>query len=89
MAVVRFQQTPNPNAGKFSAGRSVVAGRASRSFFSAAQAAGDPMAAALFQLEGVGSLFMVDDFVTVTKLPDADWQQLAPRVVAVMERALG
>jgi hypothetical protein len=37
----------------------------------------------------VGSLFMVDDFVTVTKLPDADWQQLAPRVVAVMERALG
>jgi hypothetical protein len=88
-ADVRFQQTPNPNAGKFSTGRAVVAGKASRSYYSAAQAAGDPLAERLFQLDGVASLFMVDDFVTVTKQPDAQWQVLAPRVVDVMQRALG
>ena len=45
--------------------------------------------AALFELEGVASLFMVDDFVTVIKTPDATWEKLVPEVQAVMERVLG
>jgi len=89
MASVRFQETPNPNAGKFTADRAVVEGRASRSYYSASQAAGDPLAEALFQIAGVASLFMVEDFVTVTKQPAAQWEQLAPRVVDTMQRSLG
>jgi len=85
---VRFQRTPNPNAGKFVVGRPVVEGRASRSWFSAAQAAGDPLAAALFAIPGVASLFMVEDFVTVTKAPEAEWDRLAPAVIATIEDAL-
>jgi hypothetical protein len=88
-ADIRFQTTPNPNAGKFSAGRPIVEGKASRSYYSAAQAAGDPLADLLFQVEGVASLFMVEDFVTVTKRPEAEWQLLAPRIVDIMQRALG
>ncbi|NJD10774.1 MAG: scaffolding protein [Gemmatimonadetes bacterium] len=88
-ADVRFQPTPNPNAGKFSVGRAVVEGKASRSWYSAAQAASDPLAAELFAVDGVASLFMVEDFVTVTKRPDAQWPQLAPRVIAALQRALG
>ena len=83
---VSFQPTPNPNAGKFSVGRSVVAGTSSKSWYNAQQAAGDPVAAELFQVEGVSSLFMVDDFVTVTKTPDAEWPELIPEVTAVLER---
>jgi hypothetical protein len=87
-AAIRFQHTPNPNAGKFTADRPVVPGKASKSYYSAAQAAADPLAAELFALAGVASLFMVEDFVTVTKEPDADWQLLAPRVIETMQRAL-
>lgn len=86
---IRFQATPNPNAGKFSADRRVVEGRASRSFYSAAQAEGDAVARALFALDGVASVFMADDFVTVTKQPQTAWDELTPRVIATLERALG
>ena len=85
---VTFNPTPNPNAGKFTVGRTIVDGKASRSFYTAEQAAADPIAAALFELDGVASIFMVEDFVTVTKQPDADWSDLIPRVTDTMERVL-
>jgi hypothetical protein len=85
---ISFQATPNPNAGKFTVGRRVVDGNTSRSFYSAEQAAAEPVAAALFDLEGVASIFMVEDFVTVTKEPDADWSELIPRVTSTLERVL-
>jgi hypothetical protein len=85
---VRFQPTPNPNAGKFTADRPVVAGKASKSYYSAAQATDDPVGRALFALPGVQSLFMVDDFVTVTKTPEADWGALIPRVEEAIAEAM-
>jgi len=88
MAEVRFQPTPNPNAGKFVAGRTIVEGKSSKSFHTAEQAAADPVASALFGLDGVSSVFMVEDFVTVTKQPDADWSELIPRVIDTMEQIL-
>lgn len=87
MAVV-FQRTPNPNAGKFVVGGPVVEGKASKSFYSAGQAAGTPVAEALFTLDGVVSLFMVEDFITVTKTPNADWSVLAPLVIRTIEASL-
>ena len=86
--MVRYQPTPNPNAGKFIASRKVVEGRASRSYFTKEQAASDPVAAALFELDGVASVFMVDDFVTVTKQAGADWSDLVPRVTDTLDRVL-
>ena len=38
----------------------------------------NPIAAALFRLDGVVSVFMVNDFVTVTKDPDTSWAELEP-----------
>jgi hypothetical protein len=88
-ANVRFQATPNPNAGKFIVNRKVLDGTASRSFYNADDAADHPLAAALFELEGVTSLFMVDDFVTVTKSPETEWATLIPEVQAAIEQAFG
>jgi hypothetical protein len=85
---VRFQPTPNPNAGKFTVNRKVVEGSASKSFYNADDAADHALASALFELEGVVSVFMVDDFVTVTKTPDASWELLVPSVQAAIERTL-
>lgn len=88
MAHIQFSATPNPNAGKFTADRKVLEGTGSKSFYSALQAAGDPIAEPIFALPGVASVFMVDDFVTVTKAVDADWQALVPAVIETLERVL-
>lgn len=85
---VRFQPTPNPNAGKFVTDREVVAGDASKSYFSREQAEGDRLAEALMGLEGVASLFMVEDFITVTKKPDAEWPALIPRIEEAIREKL-
>ena len=84
---VSFQPTPNPNAGKFTvAGGLPFAER--RSYDSAAAAEGDAIGAALLALPGVASVFMVGDFVTVTRHPEADWDELRPRVIEALEDAL-
>jgi hypothetical protein len=88
MSHVQYHPTPNPNAGKFTVGRKLVEGRASRSYFTREQAAADPVATALFALDGVASVFMVEDFVTVTKDGGADWSELVPQVSAALERVL-
>jgi hypothetical protein len=87
-ASVRYQPTPNPNAGKFTVDRALVEGDASRSYYSAGDATSDPLASALFALDGVASIFMVADFVTVTKQPDADWSVLVPDVITTIERSI-
>lgn len=86
---VRFQPTPNPNAGKFILNRKVLDGTSSRSFYNANDAADLPLASALFEVEGVVSLFMVDDFVTVTKAAESDWENLIPQVQTLIEQAFG
>jgi hypothetical protein len=86
---VTYRPTPNPNAGKFTLNRKLIEGASSKSFYNAEDAADHALAAALFELEGVVSLFMVDDFVTVTKEADSDWEKLVPEVQGVIERVLG
>lgn len=83
---IRVQQTPNPNAMKYVLPRRVVEGSGSRSFYSAGQAESDPLAAAVFMVPGVASVFMADDFVTVTKQTDAAWDDVTPAVVQALER---
>jgi len=86
---VTFSETPNPEAGKFTvAGRTLVEGRRGRTIDSAAAAEGDPLAARLLAEPGVRSVFIVADFVTVTKAPDAAWGELAPRVRAALREVL-
>lgn len=69
--------TPNPNAMKFTLDRP-VSQSGSRTFASAEEAAADPLAAGLFAVPGVKMVFFLNDFVTVTKQPDADWGALKP-----------
>jgi NFU1 iron-sulfur cluster scaffold homolog, mitochondrial len=77
---VDFQQTPNPNAGKFVVSQQVAPVGTSRSYYEADEAREDPVARALMRLTGIRSVFMVDDFITVTKTPAASWDELVPQV---------
>ena len=85
---IRFDETPNPQAGKFTVGRSLVEGRRGMTFDSPEAAAGNPVAARLLDEPGVRSVFIVADFVTVTKDPGATWADLAPRVQAALRQVL-
>ncbi len=69
--------TPNPDAVRFSLPFRLAAGFNVRS---AGAATAEPFAAAVFAAGGVASIFGVNDFVTITRIPGADW---APVVTAV------
>jgi len=78
---VTAEPTPNPNAMKFTVGQP-VGGPAT--YTSAADAA-DPTAADLLRIEGVVSVFMTADFVTLTKAPEADWASITPQATQILE----
>jgi hypothetical protein len=82
---VSTEPTPNPNAMKFTVGEP-VGGPAT---FSASGQVDDPTAAEILEIEGVVSVFMTADFVTVTKLPHADWEFITPQAVAALESRFG
>ena len=60
-------------------------------FPSAETASRSPLAERLFSVEGVAGVFLGDDFITVTKAEDKEWQVLKPSILgAIMEHyALG
>lgn len=84
---VRVEETPNPNARKLIADVPVHAGP-SRVLQSAKDAASIPVARALFGVPGVASVFIVRDFVTVTREPSAAWNELLPRATQAVKDAL-
>jgi hypothetical protein len=44
-----------------------------------------PLATQLLALDGVASLFMTADFVTISKTPDASWDTIQPEATAILE----
>lgn len=82
---VTVANTPNPNALKFTVGTQ-VGGPAT---FVAGRETDDPLASRLLGLDGVASVFLTADFVTISKLPGADWDALAPAAVEILEDHFG
>ena len=82
MATATPTTTPNPDATKFTLDVTLP----EMFNLSSAEEAGDnPFAAEVFAAGGVASVFGVNDFVTVTRTTDAEWE---PIVAAVQAAAL-
>ena len=82
---IQTEETPNPATLKFLPGRAVLPG-GSADYRSMEEAGRSPLAQALFAVEGVTGVFLADDFITVAKRDDRDWQLMKPGVLgAVME----
>ncbi len=79
MATVSPSPTPNPNAMKFTLDRKLPA---TMNFGSAEAAKGNAFAEAVFAVDGVVQVFGVNDFVTVTRRPGADWDPIVEAVRA-------
>lgn len=82
---IHAEPTPNPNALKF-----VVGGHFERPLtFVRGRPADHPAAAALLELPGVTSVFMTADFVTISKAPDAFWDEITPGARHILEEHFG
>jgi dihydroorotase-like cyclic amidohydrolase len=71
--------TPNPDATKFTLDATLPE---SFNVTSAAAAAGNPFAEEVFAAGGVVAVFGVNDFVTITREPGADWEPIVTAVQA-------
>lgn len=83
---IHIQITPNPNAVKINASQTIFEGPRSTSL-KVGDETEHPLAKALLQIEGVDNIFGINDFVTVSKLPEADWDDIIPQVEQVFEEA--
>jgi Fe-S cluster biogenesis protein NfuA len=85
---IQTEATPNPATLKFLPGQPVL-GSGAREFRDRADAeAASPLAARLFDVEGVRGVFLGADFISVTK-GEGEWQFLKPAVLgAIMEHYL-
>ncbi len=81
MATATPEPSPNPNALRFQLD---VTLDETLSFASAAEAEDNEFAREVFAAGGVASIFGVNDFVTVSRSPGADWD---PIVQAVQQAA--
>lgn len=82
---VRAEATPNPNALKFTTDKLIFEGTNSISVMP-----GDTSEHAilndLMQLEGVDNVFGYQNFITVNKQFDAEWDDLTGKVTEVFEK---
>ena len=80
MASASPSPSPNPNALRFQLDTTLPE---TLSFSSADDAVGNAFAEAVFAIEGVASIFGVNDFVTVTRSgPGVDWDPIVAAVQA-------
>ena len=83
MAHLRFDPTPNPNAYKVTVPSPFCNGS---KIISKPELATTPISKALIAVPGVTSLFFLNDFVTVSKRPEAQWDDILPLVKDALEK---
>ena len=79
LKVVRTRETPNPNALQFVI-NAVILDNGNISFANKEEAKDDKMAAALFEKPGIINVYVMENFITVTKDDKTSWVPLKDRV---------
>lgn len=80
---IQTEATPNPSTLKFIPEQTVMA-QGTANFNDKDAAARSPLAQRLFGVDGVDSIFLGSDFITVTKQEDKDWQVLKPMILEAL-----
>jgi len=81
---IRAEGTPNPNAVKFTSDKVIFEGTNSISVMPGDTSEYDILND-LMKLEGVDNVFGYQNFITVNKQFDVEWDQLVQKVIDVME----
>ncbi len=82
------ERTPNPNSLKWVLGQRLVEGSTTAHFQERPAPEVSPLAARLFEIDGVEVVFLASNFVTITKRADVEWTDLAQAVVDVIRACL-
>jgi NFU1 iron-sulfur cluster scaffold homolog, mitochondrial len=83
--VLFAEPTPNENAMKFTLrGKAIESGSAT---FKKGAATDNPTAKAVLAIDGIVAVFLLNDFVTVTKEPSASWATLQQVVTEAINGA--
>lgn len=80
---IQTEETPNPNALKFLPGQP-VGPKAARTFSHPVSANDGPFLNAVFAISGVESVFLAEDFLTITKAEDASWSSIKGQALALI-----
>ena len=82
---IQTEDTPNPETLKFIPG-SIIVKTGTADFSSKERTSDSPLASRLFEIDGVSRVFLATDFISVTKDPQLDWNNLKPLILtAIME----
>lgn len=82
---IRTEDTPNPQSMKFLPNLPVLGfGQLGMDFPSPGSAEASPLAQALFDVDGVTSVYLGPDFVTVSKDETVAWDHLRPAVLGTI-----
>jgi Fe-S cluster biogenesis protein NfuA len=79
---IQTEATPNPATLKFIPGRPVL-DQGTLEFLDPNESKASPLAARLFEIEGVKGVFFGTDFISVTK-GDGEWQHMKPAILGVI-----
>ncbi len=85
--ILHISNTPNPAAKKFHA-EVLIAGPTPLSFSSKSEASSNDVAQALFGLDGVVNVFLLDQVITVNISDSEDWETLTPEIQMLLEEHL-
>nr|QZX63207.1 mitochondrial NFU1 iron-sulfur cluster scaffold-like protein [Halisarca dujardinii] len=80
---IQSQSTPNPNSLKFIPGVPVLEA-GTLNFNTPSSTSTSPLARHLFRLDGVKNVFFGQDFITITKDEDSEWDVIKPEVFATV-----
>ena len=78
--IIRIEYTPNPNALKFIVDVYLTAKGDSRMYLSDTDARGNTFVLSLFAIENVEGVYLQDNFLTITKETEADWDPIVGHV---------
>ncbi len=81
---IQTEATPNPDSLKFLPGMPVLDHGVAEFKTEKDARTASPLAAALFQIDGVTNVFMSTDYVTVSKETAADWGLLKAHILAAL-----
>jgi len=84
LKVVRTRETPNPSALQFVINAAIL-DNGNISFANKQEAEDDKMAAALFEKPGVENVYVMENFITVTKDEKTSWIPLKDRIWKTIE----
>ena len=85
--IVRVQPTPNPDAFQFILNGKVM-GDGTKTFDSPEDTGNDVLAKALFEIFGIQSIYLKENFVTITKSTTVGWHTLMEKTGHTLEEHL-